>query len=508
MKTTSPKSLIFVLSCFLLLLSACKPSADSATSLQTTVSREFEKIRNNQAMLQLFFSGMPKGGDLHNHLTGSVYAETYFDIGCENGYYIDTLTFKMYGDKCRNGLQLKKEMKNLHTWRVHCIDAWSIRNFEKGSASLPPDEFFFSTFGTFATASSTNLARFLKELKVRAASEHVAYLEIMAKSPEANSGMIGNESVNTMLKTYIAEKDSVKFDAVLKQLASEWAGNNAANQSVDAYIRSIETMHGEAHVEGNTVQTLYQAYVGRNADPLKVFAQLYIGFVACKKSPYLVGVNIVQAENSEVSIRDYWGHTRMFRFLTQYTRGMEPKGDVAKSLHAGELTLGLIQPEELQFHIWDAVAIAGADRIGHGVDVPFEMPHNNENVLTYMADRKIAIEINLTSNEFILGVKDDAHPMMLYKAYGVPIVICTDDPGILRTNLTEQYVLAAKRYPELTYEDFKEIIRNSITYSFAPHTGALGNVKQKLMEQLENDLIAFEKQIPVTIKSYLDAQTN
>ncbi|WP_216593427.1 hypothetical protein [Sulfurospirillum barnesii] len=34
-----------------------------------------------------------------------------------------------------------------------------------------------------------------------------------------------------------------------------------------------------------------------------------------------------------------------------------------------------------------------------------------------------AVEINLTSNAFILGVEGAKHPYPLYAAYGVPLVI-------------------------------------------------------------------------------------
>ena len=82
-----------------------------------------------------------------------------------------------------------------------------------------------------------------------------------------------------------------------------------------------------------------------------------------------------------------------------------------------------------------------------------------------MKRNKIAIEINLTSNEFILGVKGDSHPFSIYKDSGVPMVISTDDPGILRTSITEEYALAAYRY-NLTYDDIKTLVGNSIEYSF------------------------------------------
>ena len=74
--------------------------------------------------------------------------------------------------------------------------------------------------------------------------------------------------------------------------------------------------------------------------------------------------------------------------------------------------------------------------------------------------------INLTSNEFILGVKGDEHPLTLYRKYKVPYVISTDDAGILRTDLTQQYVLLAQRYPSVTYDEIKTVVMNSIVYSF------------------------------------------
>ena len=54
------------------------------------------------------------------------------------------------------------------------------------------------------------------------------------------------------------------------------------------------------------------------------------------------------------------------------------------------------------------------------------------------------------SNEFILKVKESRHPLKLYKEFGVTIVISTDDAGILRTNMTEQYAMLAKRYKDVS----------------------------------------------------------
>jgi adenosine deaminase len=112
-------------------------------------------------------------------------------------------------------------------------------------------------------------------------------------------------------------------------------------------------------------------------------------------------------------------------------------------------------------------------------------------LLQYMHDKKIAIEINLFSNEFILKVKDDKHPITLYKNGNVPIVISTDDAGILRSNLIHQYVLLAKRYPQISYADIRTFILNSIEYSFIKDQA----LKNSLYTTVKTKLESFEEKI-------------
>ena len=107
--------------------------------------------------------------------------------------------------------------------------------------------------------------------------------------------------------------------------------------------------------------------------------------------------------------------------------------------------------------------VAGAQRIGHGVDIAHE--RDATGLLRLMREKKVAVEINLTSNEFILGVKGEAHPILLYRHAGVPFVISTDDSGVSRNNLSAEYVLYASRYRP-TYDMIKETAFNSIRLSF------------------------------------------
>ena len=82
-----------------------------------------------------------------------------------------------------------------------------------------------------------------------------------------------------------------------------------------------------------------------------------------------------------------------------------------------------------------------------------------------MREHELPVEINLTSNEVILDIKGDEHPLTLYLKNKVPVVLSTDDAGILRTSLTKEYLIAAERH-KLSYSTLKNISRNSLSYSF------------------------------------------
>ena len=159
-------------------------------------------------------------------------------------------------------------------------------------------------------------------------------------------------------------------------------------------------------------------------------------------------------------------------------------------MHAGELTTGMVNPEELKYHISDAVFVAGANRIGHGVDIAYET--DALRTLSCMKANHIPVEINLTSNEFILGVKDAAHPVRLYTDYGVPIVISSDDPGVSRSSLTEEYVLLASRY-RYSYNEIKQFVSNSINYSFMTKSEKERGIEllQKRFDEFERKVSAF-----------------
>jgi adenosine deaminase len=106
-----------------------------------------------------------------------------------------------------------------------------------------------------------------------------------------------------------------------------------------------------------------------------------------------------------------------------------------------------------------------------------------------MAKASIPIEISLTSNRKILDVYGKNHPINHYLAHHVPIVLSTDDEGILRTNLTQEYVNAVIQH-ELDYATIKTINRNALTYSFLPGKSLWENPNQDLKVHECQDLNA------------------
>jgi len=453
-----------------------------------TVDRYFEHIRNNDAELVAFFSQMPKGGDLHNHYSGSVYTETYIHYVVQKDYFINTNTLEVVAkipakagsEWCRFSALAKQG--TLPTYKQKLMQKWSVKDYN--GVSYPSDKQFFETFAAFGIANETQgrLDTGILELKTRAVAEHVSYIETMFTGIRSSIPDSEGRYFQQQLENAQATHDDRATDRLLDQLFRYFMAHHAASFAAD-HNAMIEQMHHRLAIDDASFTMRYMNYVSRGSDPVTVFKNLVLSFESANTSPLVVGVNIVAPEDGEVSMHDYWLHMQLFRYLHQKYPA------VKYSMHAGELTLGLVKPEELTWHINEAVRVAGADRIGHGVDMAYE--HNPYQLLRYMADHRVAIEINLYSNEFILKVKGDDHPFKLYKDFHVPIVISTDDAGILRSNLVHQFVLLASRYNYVSYDDIKRYVYNSIEYSFIKEA----DVKKKLRKQLDEDFARFEAEI-------------
>jgi len=208
-----------------------------------------------------------------------------------------------------------------------------------------------------------------------------------------------------------------------------------------------------------SVQVRYLCQVLRGFPKEQVFAQTLLCFETASADARFVGINLAMPEDGFTAMNDYALHMRMVGFL----RGLYPKIHV--SLHAGEIAPGLVPYEGLCCHIRLAVEEGHAERIGHGVDIMYENdPHA---LMKEMAAKHVMVEISLTSNDLILDVSGKEHPFLMYKMFGVPMALSTDDEGVSRIDLTHEYVRAVLTY-DLHYVDLKRMVRTSLEHSFLP----------------------------------------
>lgn len=460
---------------FLMFQAITSPAADTpadSTLIQRNVNAT-EKYYSglvsggvaNGAELTLIMTMLPKGGDLHNHYSGALYAETYIDWLGKLGYCIYSendaaLQAEKYRIEARAQISesARKICRSADSVRKdplfyrEVLKRWSNKDYSSHYHEQPaPDLQFFDTFGYFSAASNYSYEEGIKILKARAKAENLQYLETMFKSAPD----VDNPQLAKRINDLPPDADEKELFPVLAGYADFMATDAEAQRKISEYVSYLDAV--VAGVDDIDFKIRLLSYVSRNNPPARVFSGLFSAYSAARKSRALVGVNIVGPENGYVAMRDYKLHMLMFKFLNSRFPGTR------LSLHAGELALGMTPPEGLAFHIHDAVETAGAKRIGHGVDISHES--GALELLASMRAKKVAVEINLTSNDFILGVKNEAHPVNLYRRFGVPFVISTDDPGVSRNNLSGEYALFVSRYKP-AYSELKEIIFNSIRYSF------------------------------------------
>lgn len=422
----------------------------------TPIEQRFEQLRTSPPELYAFLYRMPKGADLHNHLAGAVYAETFLKDAAQDHLCIDRqkLSFvepQAGGTEC-GARQIEAGLTQTdNTLRDTMIDSLSMRDFVPGAESA--HDHFFGAFDKFSAVKGSHTGEFAAEAVRRAADQNESYMELMALSGGGPISALGNRV--GLDSDFDSTRKKLEENGLAKLVAAEHARVDEIERSRLAVLQCQENPDSSPC----RVQVRYIFQVLREFPKAAVFAQVMAGFALAASDPRVVAVNLVQPEDGITSMRDY--HLQMQ--MVDYAKRVYPSVHI--TLHAGELTSGLVPPAGLRFHIREAVELGQAERIGHGVDLMYE--RNSEELLTEMRDRRIAVEINLTSNDLILGVRGDQHPFPVYRAHGVPTVISTDDEGVSRTHLTQEFERAVLTY-NLSYADVKELVRNSLEYSFAP----------------------------------------
>ena len=425
----------------------------TATPTQKT-ARFFESIRSSPPEMLAFLLKMPKGGDLHNHLSGSVYAESYVQWAADKGLCVNQTTMVLAAPPCETGsgqLPASAALTNPVLYR-QMIDAWSSRFWQYSGQNGHDD--FFDSFGKFGAAGNGQTGAMLAEVAARAAQGQVSYLELMLTPDGGMSSQIG-EKVGwdgNFAGTLSKLKDNGMADAVK-------AGVKAL-QDAEAEKNRLLNCGTPAARPGCEVTIRYISQVSRGAPSARVFAQMVLGFeLANDPQSQVVALNLVQPEDGRTAMQNFSLQMEMLNFL----KPLYPQAHI--TLHAGELAPGIVPPDGLNFHIRDSVLKGHAERIGHGVDIMHE--DDPYGLLRELARRNVMIEICLTSNDVILGVTKAQHPLATYIRYGVPVALATDDEGVSRSEISREFLKAAEEQG-LGYNQLKTMARTSLQYAFLP----------------------------------------
>lgn len=153
------------------------------------------------------------------------------------------------------------------------------------------------------------------------------------------------------------------------------------------------------------------------------------------------------------------------------------------TIHAGE--------GQLAENIWQAAYHLHADRIGHGLTLA-----QRPDLLARFRNRNICLELCPTSNIEVIGYappsslasSDDSpvlpqYPLNQLWQSGVAITLNTDNPGISRTGLTQEFLVAAELWREMSLWDCLALIKQGFVHAMVP-----ADLREQLLKQCDSEV--------------------
>lgn len=159
-----------------------RAAAASPAATEAMATAWLEAHRDRPAALRAFLQRMPKGGDIHSHLSGAVYAESYLAWAEEDGFCLDRASRSLTPPPCDAAAGrpiLADTIADANAFSA-LVDRMSVRNLE--SAGRSGRDQFFSAFGAFRAIKARRRPDMVAEVVSQAASQHVSYLELARNS--------------------------------------------------------------------------------------------------------------------------------------------------------------------------------------------------------------------------------------------------------------------------------------------------------------------------------------
>lgn len=246
--------------------------------------------------------------------------------------------------------------------------------------------------------------------------------------------------------------DGVRYIEVRYSPVLNTKGGLSLGEAVEAPLRGLE----RAAREGGTMARVIICGL-RHLDPetSMELARLAVAY----KQRGVVAFDLAGGELGNPASR----HAAAFAYAREH--------DLPCTCHAGE---GADASS-----VREAIHVCGAHRIGHATRL-----HEDESLTQYVNDRRIALEICLTSNVQTHAVESyEDHPLRKYFDRGMNVVLNTDNRLMSGTTLTDEYLIAAQRLG-FTLDELAQIALNGFSSSFLHFAD-----REKLLAEARKDLV-------------------
>lgn len=413
-------------------------------------AERFELAKRSTPELISYIRRMPKGADLHNHLSGASYADFMMQSARDAGHLYDRAANRFVDMTSETTVSFDDFISNAQLVSAF-RNSVSIRGWlgEGGNGH----DAFFKSFQHMA-GTGRRIPEMLAEVLARNHYQNVQHVELMVSvAPVSVIGRFVDRFRGLDLDDLPQSLDSYR------PLFDDPDVNREFTQELDRWQREAESIlrseYGLRWADMPSVSYIPQ--LDRSGPIDRFFGAAVLFMVGVQADPRIVGLNIVAPEDLPLS---HWQFDDQMKIIDYLWRELDRP---AITLHAGELSLRESPVEPMQDRIRRSITQGHARRIGHGVSIAWEK--DLFGLLAKMKREGILVELIPSSAEVILGKAGPDHPFYLYRSAGVPMCICTDDEGVSRTNLTMEYVKMVQNYG-LSYVELIRMSRACLEHAF------------------------------------------
>ena len=170
---------------------AARPASSGADG-EARATRAYQAaVLKGPLALHAFLTDFPKGADLHIHLSGAVYAETFIRDAAEDGLCVDPGALKFVQPPCATPLVPATQLSgNISAANQdlydRLINAFSMRSYVPTTGFSGHDQ-FFSTFARFSGLNKRHIGEWVDEVASRAAALSPARSGCASSSAPASS---------------------------------------------------------------------------------------------------------------------------------------------------------------------------------------------------------------------------------------------------------------------------------------------------------------------------------